>query len=201
MKMRKRRDKWNDAFELVLYVLAGVCLVYFVLQGNMAKIFEAVLIVAVLIIIKVVVKYTKTELFPALRFSILFFIFVTMFLANEFGLYDWIPYLDKIEHLFSGVILCFLGLLIFTQLNKEEEVRRLHAPTAVWFSLFFAVAMAGCWEIWEFTSDWLFGLHSQRGSLVDTMTDIICGTIAAAATSVYLAYKAKRQKLPLIDVG
>jgi uncharacterized membrane protein YjdF len=199
MKIQKRKDKWNDGFELALYILAAVCFVYFLFRGDSAKIFEAVLIVAVLIIIKAVVKYTKTVMFPALRFSVLLFIFVTMFLANEFGLYGVIPYLDKIEHLFSGVILCFIGLLIFKKVNKSEKISRLHAPTAVWFSLFFAIAMAGCWEIWEFTSDWLFGLDSQRGSLVDTMADIICGTVAAAATSVYLAYKAKRQELPLID--
>ncbi|TDF95103.1 hypothetical protein [Paenibacillus piri] len=185
----------NHYFELALYALAAVCFVYFLIRGIYAKVFEAVLIVAVLALIRAVIKFTKVELFPALRFSILLFIFVAMFLANEFGFYTIFPQLDKIEHLCSGVILCFVGLLIFRQINKNKEAVKLHASTAVWFSLFFAVAMAGCWEIYEYTTDQLFGLHSQNDSLVDTMWDIICGTVGAGATGLYLSFKAKNQIL------
>lgn len=35
-----------------------------------------------------------------------------MLLANLFGLYGVIPYCDKMEYLLSGVILCFVGLLV-----------------------------------------------------------------------------------------
>ncbi|WP_188175210.1 hypothetical protein [Paenibacillus sedimenti] len=121
-------------------------------------------------------------------------------MANEFEFYSIIPYLDKIEHVFSGVILCFVGLLFFRQINKHVEILHLQSKIAVWFSFFFAVAMAGFWEIHEFTTDWLFGLTSQMGSLLDTMWDIICGTAGAIATSRYLTYKARKKELPLIDV-
>lgn len=192
----KGKDRWNDGFELVMYVMAAVCLVYFLIRGVWAKVLEAVLIVIILAAIRIVVKLTRTPLFPALRFCILLFIFITMFLANEFGMYGVIPNLDDIEHLFSGVILCFVGLLIFRQLSKHEDQVRLRASLIVWFSLFFAVAMAGCWEIYEFSLDGLFGLNSQGGSLDDTMVDIICGTIGAVCTSLYLIYRARRGKLP-----
>ncbi|MDQ0874690.1 putative membrane protein YjdF [Paenibacillus sp. V4I3] len=200
MQMGKRKDKWNDLFELAMYVTAAVCIVYFLVKGNQAKMLQAVLIVAVLLIIRIVVKVTKTTMFAALRFSVLLFIFVTMFMANEFGFYKVIPYLDKIEHLFSGLILCFVGLLIYMKASNGEKKAVPSAQVAVWFCLFFSIAMAGVWEIYEFTTDGLFGLHSQNGSLVDTMTDIICGTIGAVLTSIYLAFKAKRRKMPLIDV-
>jgi uncharacterized membrane protein YjdF len=163
--------------------------------------FEPVLIAAVLLIIRGVVRLTKTTMFPALRFSVLLFIFITMFVANEFGYYSVIPYLDKIEHLFSGVILCFVGLLIYKKTSESGEPALPSAKAGVWFSLFFSVAMAGVWEIYEFTTDHLFGLNSQNGSLVDTMTDIICGTIGAIVTAVYLARKAKNKRLPLIDAS
>jgi uncharacterized membrane protein YjdF len=200
MQIKKRKDKWNDLFELAMYVTAAVCFVYFWVKGIPAKMFEAGLIVAVLLIIRIVVKITKTTLFAALRFSVLLFIFVSMFLANEFGFYKVIPYLDKIEHLFSGLILCFVGLLIYMKASRGEKTAAPSAQVAIWFCLFFSTAMAGVWEIYEFTTDGLFGLHSQNGSLVDTMTDIICGTIGAVATSIYLAFKAKHRKMPLIDV-
>jgi uncharacterized membrane protein YjdF len=186
--------------ELAMYVLAAVCFVYYLVKGVQAKIVESVLIVVVLLGIRAVVKITKTTMFAVLRFSVLLFIFVTMFLANEFGLYRVIPYLDKIEHLFSGAILCFVGLLIYNKASVRDKTAVPGAKVAVWFSLFFAVAMAGVWEIYEFTTDHTFGLNSQNGSLVDTMTDIICGTIGAIVTSIYLTSRAKQGKLPLIDV-
>ena len=200
MQMGKHKEKWNDLFELAMYVTAAVCFVYFLVKGNQAKMLQAILIVAVLLIIRIVIKVTKTTMFTALRFSVLLFIFVTMFMANEFGFYKVIPYLDKIEHLFSGLILCFVGLLIYMKASNGEKTAVPSAQVAVWFCLFFSIAMAGVWEIYEFTTDGLFGLHSQNGSLIDTMTDIICGTIGAVLTSIYLAFKAKRRKMPLIDL-
>lgn len=197
----KGKDRWNDLFELAMYVLAGGCFVYFLVKGNGAKMFQAVLIVAVLQLIRLVVKWTKTTMFTSLRFCVLLFIFVTMFLANEFGYYGVIPYLDKMEHLFSGVILCFIGLLIYSKAsNHQEGAEPPSSQVAVWLCLFFSIAMAGVWEIYEFATDHLFGLNSQNGSLLDTMTDIICGTSGAIVTACYLALKARKRALPLVDI-
>ncbi|MDD9268148.1 hypothetical protein ACFPES_14010 [Paenibacillus sp. GCM10023248] len=194
------KSRGNDLFELALYVLAAVCFVYFLIKGNMPKVWQAVLITAVLLLIRLVVRLTKTTMFAALRFCVLLFIFIAMFMANEFGFYSVIPYLDKFEHLFSGVILCFIGLLIYEKASdKENKTVTLSAKVAIWLCLFFSVAMAGVWEIYEFTTDHLFGLHSQNNSLLDTMTDIICGSIGAVLTSLYLVVQAKRKRLPLID--
>ncbi|OCT14495.1 hypothetical protein A8709_27225 [Paenibacillus pectinilyticus] len=197
----KHKDRGNDLFEFAMYVLAAGCFIYFLVKGNGAKMFEAALIVAVLLLIRLVVRLTKTTLFPALRFCILLFISVTMFIANEFGYYGVIPYLDKIEHLFSGVILCFIGLLIYSKAaGHQEGNQHPSSRVAVWLCLFFSIAMAGVWEIYEFTTDHFFGLNSQNGSLIDTMTDIICGTSGAIVTSVYLALKARQKMLPLVDI-
>ncbi|NHN35282.1 hypothetical protein [Paenibacillus agricola] len=194
-----KKHPFNDYFELALYLISAGCIVYFWIHGIHQKAFQGVLIIAVLTMIRGVVKFTKIELFPALRFSILFFIFLTMLLANEFGFYGIIPYLDKIEHLLSGMILSLIGMVIYWKLKILEEERHSYSTTAIWFSFFFSVAMAGFWEIYEFTTDYLFGLKSQNSSLTDTMGDIICGTIGAVATSIYLAFKAKRNSITYFD--
>ncbi|GFZ98334.1 hypothetical protein GCM10008018_50730 [Paenibacillus marchantiophytorum] len=199
MQIKKHTDRGNDLFELVMYVVAAICLVSFLIKGEAAKVMEAALIIGVLLLIRIVVKITKTPMFAALRFSVLLFICITMILANELGFYGVIPYLDKFEHLFSGVILCFVGLLIYKKANDRETTKTHNAHVAIWLSLFFSIAMAGVWEIYEFTTDHLLGLNSQNGSLIDTMTDIICGTSGAIATSLYLAVKAKYKKMPLLD--
>lgn len=187
--MKKRKNyNFNDYFEILLYVLALICFVYFFFRGNVAKTLQPVLIVATLLFIRLLVKLTKIKLFSALRFSILLFIFIAMFLANEFGFYSIIPSLDKIEHLFSGVILCFIGLLILKRINLNK-ITSFNPITITLFCLFFSVAMAACWEIYEYSTDKLLGLKSQNESLEDTMRDIICGTIGAAITSIYIYFK------------
>jgi uncharacterized membrane protein YjdF len=196
MATASKKYRFNDYLEFTLYLLAVLCFGYFLMKGNKAKLFEPVLIIAVLLAIRLLIKKTKVEIIPALRFSILAFIFVAMFLGNEFGFYTIFPLLDKVEHLMSGAILCFVGLTLFFYVNRNEEIK-VHPLTIIYFSLFFSTAMAGCWEIYEFSGDQLLGFHSQNNSLIDTMEDIICGTIGAILTSIYLYVKAKDNKLPL----
>ncbi|TFE23478.1 hypothetical protein [Cohnella luojiensis] len=199
MSKRKRYQRLNDAFEIGLYVICGFCIVYYTFLGVNSRSFQAILIISVLLLIRLVVKWTKSEWFPALRFFVLFFITVAMLFANLFGFYKVIPYLDKMEHLLSGVILCFIGLLVLRKMIQNQGMPRISSRIGIWFALFFSVAMAGCWEMYEFTTDRLFGLLSQNGSLTDTMVDIICGTVGAAGTALYLAYKAKRHPLSILD--
>ncbi|WP_026885963.1 hypothetical protein [Clostridium beijerinckii] len=183
--MRTRRKySFNDYFELFLYALAAICSIYFLIRGDMQRTLQPILIILVLTVIKVLVKKSRIPISTGLRFSVLAFIFVTMFFANEFKGYSFIPYLDKIEHLSSGGILFYIGSLILELINKNET-NKLNIKTIILFSLFFAIAMAGIWEIYEFTTDRLFGLRSQNNSLVDTMGDIICGSIGALFTGIY----------------
>jgi len=183
----KRNYGFNDYFELFLYALAVICSIYFLIMGDMQRTLHPILIILVLTFIKVLINKSRIPILTGLRFSVLAFIFVTMFFANEFKGYSFIPYLDKIEHLSSGVILFYIGSLILELINKNET-NKPNIKTIILFSLFFAIAMAGVWEIYEFTTDRLFGLRSQNNSLVDTMGDIICGSIGALFTSIY-AYK------------
>ena len=62
----------------------------------------------------------------------------------------------------------------------------------------FAIACAGAWEIWEFTTDSLFGLTAQNG-LEDTMYDIICGTVGAIIVTVPIYRYSKGSKNKILD--
>ncbi|MFK7697590.1 hypothetical protein [Paenibacillus sp. HJGM_3] len=196
--MRIAKDWWNDVLEAGMLLLAAGCLIYFLVVGSWPKVLECILIITVLVGIRLLLKLKKTSLFPVLRTSILLFICLTMFVANIFGMYGVIPHLDDIEHVASGVILGFVGLLVFRQISKNTNLETFRSSMIpVWFCWFFAVAMAGCWEMYEFTTDQLLGFHSQGGGLVDTMGDIINGSLGGTVTIMYLASLAKKGKLPL----
>lgn len=197
MRDNFRNHRFNDIFEMILYIICGISLIYFGVTGAYGKTFQAGLIIFVLLLFRGIMRWTKTKLPPVLHLSVLIFITITMMLANLFGMYGVIPYLDKIEHLLSGVILFFIGQFMVMKMVKRKGLDSLPSNIIIWFSFFFAVAMAGVWEIYEFTVDHLFRLKSQNGSLTDTMLDIICGTIGAAVTSIY--FIAKRVKTDKVD--
>lgn len=79
------------------------------------------------------------------------------------------------------------------KMAKRKGLCSLPSNIIIWFAFLFTVAMAGMWEIYEFTVDHLFGLHSQNGSLTDTMMDMICGTLGAVVVAFYLHNKARRK--------
>ena len=62
------------------------------------------------------------------------------------------------------------------ELTGAAEVIALNSGMAAISNTLFSIAAAGVWEIWEFSTDMLFGFHSQNNSLIDTMMDIICGS-------------------------
>ncbi|WP_232698478.1 hypothetical protein [Brevibacillus daliensis] len=193
MSEKIKKQTVNTILEIALYVISGLAFLYFIMNGRYEKCFRAALIIIVLLLLRGLLAWTKSELSSPLRFSILLFITITMLLANLFNMYDVIPHLDKIEHLLSGVILFFVGQFIFEKITRKHQMITIPRSLMIWFSLLFAIAMAGLWEVYEFSTDKLFGLTSQNNSLVDTMLDIICGTVGAIGAVLFLVFKDKKQ--------
>ena len=126
-------------------------------------------------------------------YVILAFTFSAIYLGNVWDLYRIIPIYDKLLHLLSGVIIAIIGFVLFLYLNNGNIKGDFNTYFVVIFSIIFSIAAAGLWEIWEFSTDMLFGFHSQNNSLIDTMMDIICGSIMGiiANIPIYLYIKGK----------
>lgn len=149
---------------------------YNLLEGNDSKVFKAILLLAVLAISKILFKKTFLKKSSIGYIGVMLFCFLSIYLANLFGFYG-ISYYDKFLHLISGIMIYYLGIIIYVSLNKNSNYKK--DVFFYLFPLFFSIALAGVWEIWEFTTDLTFGLNAQNNSLIDTMTDIICGTVGA----------------------
>ena len=76
------------------------------------------------------------------------------------------------------------------------DICKSYAPAL--FSIIFAIAAAAVWEIWEFSTDQLFGFLSQNNSLHDTMWDIICGSIIGIVSSIPIFLYSKGKKFRYI---
>lgn len=179
--------------EAVLYSISIICIVYFSFKNVKLKILEPAMVIVLVTFIKITMKKLKVN--NVVIGLIYIFIFISMILGNEFNYYSIIPKLDKIEHLLSGIILFYVGNSIFNYLEKKQDVNFESKITLIMFSFFFAGAAAGFWEIFEFSADTLLGFTSQNGSLFDTMTDIIYGTLGALLSGLYSYFKTSSKEI------
>lgn len=113
------------------------------------------------------------------------------------GFYDiYYPYYDKVAHLIFGItisMLVFIGVLLLDQFRGMNLSRWM----IVGFTVIFAMAMAGFWEIYEWTADTLFGTNLQHG-LDDTMLDMIfclVGSITVALTGNWYLSRYSKEEL------
>lgn len=120
----------------------------------------------------------KLNLSNALDFFIQFFIMLALVLGRLLNLYSILPWWDLFLHLLSGVLIGIIALAQLHLVVGDETFKKL-PPFFVWlFVTLASIAGAALWEFWEFAGDQLLGFDSQLNSLVDTMTDMIMGTIS-----------------------
>jgi hypothetical protein len=123
-------------------------------------------------------------------FAVLF-IFATLFLGEVRDYYERIWWWDLALHTSAGLLLGVLGFLVVYILNADEAVDMHMRPAFLaLFAFFFATALGGLWEVFEFAMDQTFGLTMQKpmfgdpSGLTDTMWDLIVNAIGAAAASL-----------------
>lgn len=185
---------------LISMVILIVTAIYdFIFRGG-EKLFRIALMAITLWIMYGVYKKTflrKTRISFYLIYS---FIFGAMYLGNVFDFYLIIPMYDKILHLLSGLILGMIGYILFVHVSNGATEGSFKRYMPILFSIIFSIAGAVVWEIWEFSTDQLFGFASQNNSLHDTMWDIICGSLMGVIANIpiYLYY-IKSKKIKFIE--
>lgn len=133
-----------------------------------------------------------------LDLAITAFIFLGPFLGSFSDFYEKFSWWDTLLHFQSGLLLGIIGFLLVYILNASKTDKITMSPVFVaFFSFTFSVAIAGLWEIYEFLGDLWFGFNMQRGSLIDTMEDIIVNVIGALIVSILgFLWMKRRKKMP-----
>ncbi len=115
------------------------------------------------------------------RLELLYYMFV--FVALDMGicmdLYKTVPYFDKAVHFCSGVFSALVGhyALVYYKANKTPNFFK------AMFIMFFSMALAVIWELFEFGCDKFLGQSMQQLVSVgvdDTMFDLLAATLGAA---------------------
>ena len=120
-----------------------------------------------------------------LDFSIVLFIFLTLFLGEIGHFYDEIPFWDKFLHFQSGLLLGASGYIVVYLLNAHKKITIDVSPSFLaFFAITFSLAIGVLWEVIEFAGDGALGTAWQRNN-DDTMWDLIANGIGAMIMSTF----------------
>ncbi|MEG2935490.1 MAG: hypothetical protein RR844_03260 [Clostridium sp.] len=181
--------KWS--FRIILFVLT----IYYISTdkggANANFISNGIVILFTSFIPDIICLIFKFNISTAIDFLIQSFIFMTLFMGKMYRYYSIWPLWDFFLHWLSGVILGFIALTALKPLASQKIYPLLPPALVSVFMFLFSATVAALWEFWEFAGDQLFGFDSQLFSLIDTMSDMISGSIGAliAAFMGYLFIK------------
>lgn len=197
MRFVKDKALIINIITMVILIITAVCNFIFY-DGS--KLFRIGLMAVALWLMYFVYKKTFLRKSRISFYLIFSFIVGSMYLGNVFNFYEIIPMYDKILHLLSGIIVGMIGFILFLHITDGKGMSTCKRYAPVLFSIIFSIAGAAVWEIWEFSTDQLFGFASQNNSLNDTMWDIICGTLMGIVANIpiYL-YHIKSKKIKFIE--
>lgn len=154
---------------------------------------------------------------------VLFFLFMSIILGFVQEFYITVQGFDKLVHTISGVVISLVALELVTiyayhiERNKQQTIPTLFT---VLFSFAFSVTLLFLWEVYEFLADTITYIFSQNPTnmqrylwsntsnifpqdygLLDTMLDMILGTLGAVVVSITVGLFLRRseKKQDLLD--
>jgi uncharacterized membrane protein YjdF len=129
---------------------------------------------------------------PVTKMAMMLFTFSGLFLGSINGFYNNISWWDLALHFLSGP-LCgiFIYSVILHLRGKPEGKTGLTHGMSLLLVFCFIMTFGTVWEIVEFTLDNLLGMNMQRGSLLDTMTDILLNTLGAIVFTIIVHIRLK----------
>ncbi len=179
---------------LIIIITSLISLFYGVKNIITNDIYEMLIclsIIPIMFLPYIIKRLFKIKINDSIIFMYLIFIFFAHFLGSIINLYNSIKYYDRIAHLISGILTSF-GALIILILFKHYNPKKIIFSIIFIFS--FSLAIAGLWEVFEFSFDKLFdkdAQHVRTTGVNDTMFDIIAAFLGTSLFSVLYACEEK----------
>lgn len=191
--MKNKKVTYDIITTYLFFGILVIELIFSLIKMDINNIGNTILTMVTTILTWFILKKSKLRVSRVLYFISIIFIFLSMYIGKIRNAYFIFPNWDKFLHLSSGAITTLLGLTIIYRIGKDDLEKIIKPIGIIVFLFIFSVAVAGLWEIYEYTTDFLFGLDSQRGSLDDTMLDMISATIVTIGTCIPIYYGLKKK--------
>ncbi|MGM9874200.1 MAG: hypothetical protein ACI31G_04815 [Bacilli bacterium] len=158
----------EDKINLVLWILYVLfCIgsgIYFSFKGSLTSALLPFAYIFLPIFI-LIFEYLFKIYIPTFINAVFTIFLAGALLGTVYDFYVIIPTFDLILHCVSGVLFTSFGYGIMHRLIKDKE--HTFVPCLV-FGIFFSLAIAGIWELMEFSMSYLFKLDMNEDSVIHT---------------------------------
>jgi len=200
--MKNKKLSFTLLFKWIFRALLLILFIYYyvVKPGNNANYISNILLILFTSFVPdIALRLFKIRMSNSADFLVQFFIFLALFLGRMYNMYSILPWWDLFLHFASGALLGFLGLATLKPLIGKDNMKVLKPLFVAIYILLFTISGAALWEFWEFAGDQLFGLDSQLNSLMDTMTDMIMGSLSGILISIMGFLHVKNSSFRFLD--
>ncbi|MGC4379211.1 hypothetical protein WD019_20180 [Fictibacillus sp. Mic-4] len=174
-----------------IYVLFMVILsIYYYANGESFKSLVAIGGIVCGAVPLLLALFTKLQFNLPIVISYLIFLFGSQYLGSIVGLYG-LGWWDTFMHVISGIILAFTAVALYERLVHRDAGQAISPWFVFLFTLSFALLGGVLWEIYEFSSDQLFGMTLQGGGNKDTMTDLIADLVGGLIIAIWSGIRTK----------
>lgn len=164
---------------LLIFVIILVSIGFGIYEISNNDVYEALICLAIIPIVylpKIVRKIFKFEISNINEIIFIVFVFLAHFLGSILNFYNNIYFYDKLVHFLSGMVVSMI-VIEFLVKNKRYDENYI-------FNILFVLGMsfiiAGFWEYFEYTCDFIFKKDAQHvltTGINDTMQDMIVATL------------------------
>lgn len=190
----KNLSRWNRFLKIVFCLYAIYAIFHEIEIGaydRIASTAAVFLAVSIPWLFRNVFHYQLSDLLESVY---LIFIFLGHILGSVVNLYSSIWWWDLFVHGMSGVLTSILGLFMLKQFKLLDHKNKWFI---ILFMLVFSLAVASCWEFFEFTVDKITGGDTQwvkTTGVTDTMTDMLIAFFGSILFSVCYFILSKKKK-------
>src|SRR3989304_4105327 len=187
---------------LMKFIMIGM-LPYVIYKETYLFAFATAVAIILSLLPSIVEKNYRIPLPFDLDLLITLMIFLHTFFGEWLKFYDRLWVWDKILHVYGSAVISMLAFMIVYALHYTKKIR-LTLPLVGLFTIIFAMAVGGFWEIGEFAVDKLFFKDTQNGldnTMWDLINDFIGGIFIAGVGGIFIKYlktveRKKRDKTP-----
>lgn len=125
------------------------------------------------------------------------FLYFSSLLGSALSWYSY-PYFDKVTHFVSGWLFLILARIVYYHFRKSDDIRKMEDKKICYvFMNAVNMAIAVIWEFYEYALLVFFqndAIRQYTTGVSDSMTDMLCATVAGLSLTIYIYYMDKHNK-------
>lgn len=153
-----------------------------IIRRTIFSLVQLVLMMGVIILPEKLKERWELKIPIALETALTVFAFCGFILGDVFNFYKRIPIWDSILHMFSGVLLAYIGFVLIDYFVKKESINISMGHIYICISvILFSLSLGALWEIGEYIVDDIFKTNNQqymkstRGTLYNKTDEPLVG--------------------------